>query len=230
MSSLQTIRLNDGTELDISEWLHDPLYSVADFTSGDQFKLDLFSYTRGQNVTRTQNTAPRIANELDTNITRKRLMNQDEAMVVYAITWELYQAEPTSPVYPPTLNNSAPAPMINGQDMAVLQAQTSVALKVGAGIKKPQVELPLGQLGMSIDTRSIASTQMPGLNTGCAGDATPANQQKLKIPVFIGGTGENARPGNTRVFHLEWYSQNPVVLLANGSARFTLDGLRKRPA
>lgn len=231
MSSLQSIRLNDGSTLDISEWLHDPLFSTADFTSGDQWKLDLFSYTRGQNVTRTSGTAPRIANESDTNITRKRMMNQDEAMVIYAVTYELFSREPEVAVYPPVLSNSAPAPLINGQDLATLQSQTYIELKVGAGIKKAQVELPFSQLGMSIDTRCQASTAVPGLHIGSAGEVTPANQQKFKIPVFVGGTGENARPGNTRVFHCEWKSQHPVTLLAaGGHARFYLDGLRKRPA
>lgn len=230
MSSLSSIRLNDGSQLDISEWLHDPLFSVADFTAGDQFKLDLFSYTRGQNVAATQSTARRIANESDTNLTRKRQMNQDEAMVIYAITYELSQAEPAPLVYPPVLSNSAPAPLNNAQDVAALQASTWIELKVGAGIKKPQVEIPLSQLGMSVDTRVHASTGLVGLHTGSAGEATPANQHKFKIPVFVGGTGENAQPGNSRVFHLTWRSHTAPAIVANGSARFYLDGLRKRPA
>lgn len=230
MSSLSTIRLNDGSTLDISEWLHDPLYSAADFTSGDQFNLDLFSYTVGQNVTRTSSTAARIANAGDTNLVRARQMNQDEAMVVYAIAWEMFQAEVSPQVFPPVLANSAPSPLINGQDLAVLQRDTLIELKVGAGIKKPQVELPLSQLGMSLDTRCSVSTGLAGVNIGSAGEATPANQQKFKIPVFVGGTGENARPGNSRVFHMQWKSLRPVTLLSNGSARFFLDGLRKRPA
>lgn len=229
MSNLSSIRLQDGSEIDISEWIHDPLFSAADFTAGDQFKLDLFSYTRGQNVARTASTAARTANEGDTNLTRKRQMNQDEAMVIYAIHYELFQAEPATLVYPPVLDNGAPAPLIGAQDLEALQQSTWVELKVGAGIKKPQVELPLSQLGMSIDTRTYASTGLPGLHIGSAGVATPANQAKFQIPVFVGGTGQNARPGNSRVFHMSWKSHTAPFLRASGSARFFLDGLRKRP-
>ena len=57
MSSLQSIRLNDGSTLDISEWLHDPLFSTADFTSGDQWKLDLFSYTTSGTNSTARSTA-----------------------------------------------------------------------------------------------------------------------------------------------------------------------------
>lgn len=230
MSAISNIRLQDGSVLDISEWLHDGLYSAGDFTSGDLFKLEMFSYTRGQNVTRTQNTAPRIANDRDTNLVRKRQMNQDEAIVVYALTYELFQREPDVPVYPPVLNNTAPAPLFNAQDLMTLQHNTWIELKVGAGIKKAQIELPLSQIGMSLDTRVHASTGLVGLHTGSAGHAVPSNQEKFKIPVFIGGTGENARPGNSRNFSLAWRSAAPVDLIAEGgSVRFYLDGLRKRP-
>lgn len=230
MSSLSKVRLSDGRELAVSEWLHDPRFSTALFAAGDNFRLDLFNYTKGNRVSRTANAPIRTATEADTNQTRKRMMNQDEALVVYAIAYELFQEEVSPQVFPPVLDNSAPAPLVSHPELGILQQELVLELKVGAGIKKPQVELPLAHIGMSIDTHCHTTALVPGAAIASAGSATPQNQHKLNLPVYIGGTGQNARPGNTRIFGVSLRSNTPPPITQNGSIRVTLDGLRKRPA
>ena len=106
MSSLNQIRLPDGTELNLSEWLHWPLYSTIEVGRADALRLEAFSYIRGGTVPRTTTLVARQATDADTNQVRKRKMNQDEALVVFAITYELFSlntqtgGSPAGPIAP----------------------------------------------------------------------------------------------------------------------------------
>jgi hypothetical protein len=234
MSSLNKVRLPGGVELNISEWLHWPVYSLVDFNLADAINLDAFTYTKGQNVPRTPTVAARTSTLNDTNQVRKAKMNQDEALVVFAITYELFASSGATEGSPPAA--VAPAPLFSGSNVRRLQGECTVELIVGEGIKKPQVESPLAWIGQGPGP-GLSATAQTTSQFGTGGKPTPLNQRRLNLPVFIGGTGQNAAPGNSRRFVLTFRSNYGAVgsssgyqaMDQSGSIRFWLDGLKKRP-
>lgn len=234
MSSLNKVRLPDGTELNISEWLHWPLYSSVDIGATDSIQLDAFSYVVGNQVPRSPNApAARLATRLDTNLVRARKMNQDEALVVFAITWELFgydgTTDPNSPSQP-----MAATPLVDPVDLRTLQRDLLVELKVGANIKKPQVGIPFEYIGQGIGRAEYVSGDAASVATGSGGYPTPQNQRVLNLPVYIGGFGESAKPGNSMTFFLRVRTPNGAstlpALKQDYAMRWWLDGLKKRPA
>lgn len=224
------VKLPDGTVLNLSEWLHWPLYSTIEFAAADAINLDAFSYNPGKPVPSTPGIARRTSTRRDTNLDRSRTMNQDEAIVIFAITYENFGlttvedgASPPNPV--------APAPLMDATDLRRMQRDLYVALKVGAGIKKPQVEAPFSWFGQSIAPVVGVSGDLASIHLGTAGEPTPQNQATLNLPVYIGGFGQNAVPGNSMVFVLNVWSVNGPIggMQQNISQRWWLDGLRRRP-
>lgn len=228
MSSLNKVRLPDGTELAISEWLHWPLYSTVEFAAGSPVRLDAFTYVRGNRVP-SSGIAGRNARRSDTNLVRAAKMNQDEALVVFSITYELFGLSDTEDVGGNTI---APAPLVDATDLRRLQRDLLVELLVGSGIKKPQIEAPFSWFSSGIGNEVFTSGDHAAIHLGQAGRPTPLNQSKLQLPVYIGGFGENAKPGNSMVFKLRTRSPAgpPANLTQNFRLRWWLDGLRKRPA
>jgi len=228
MSSLNQIRLADGTQLNLSEWLHWPLYSTVEAANTDAIRLNAFNYVKGQTVPHTQSLAARQATQSDTNMVRPGKMNQDEAQVVFAITYEMFGIA--------TLNGGSPAapvalePLVAATALRRLQEETVVELKVGANIKKPQVEVPFSYIGQGIGQHMAVTGDFANINIGTGGCPTPRNQRQLNLPVYIGGFGESARPGNSMAFHLTWRSTAAVTFGQDVRVRWWLDGLRKRPA
>lgn len=234
MSSLNTIRLPDGRELQISEWLHWPLYSTVEFDLSDSISLDAFSYIVGNIVPHSTAVAARQADEADTNQVRRRQMNQDEAQVVFAITYELFSLDSLNTSDSPALP-VAPEPLVGANVLRRLQFGLIIDLKVGANIKKPQVGVPFPWIGQGIGQSTYTSGDFNDVHIATGGVATPLNQRKLNLPVYIGGFGENARPGNSMSFFLR--TRTPSGPIAGAGApiqqirlRWWLDGLKKRPA
>lgn len=229
MSSLNSIRLPDGSQLNLAEWLHWPLYSTVEAASGDSIRLDAFSYVEGQIVPHTQTLAARQSTRSDTNMVRPRKMNQDEALVVFAITYEIFglttMTQDESPGIPIAFE-----PLVGSQALRELQLFTQVELNVGANIKKPQVGVPFAYIGQGIGQYMAVSGDFDDIDVGTGGHPTPKNQRQLNLPVYIGGFGESARPGNSMAFFLRWRSVGPVTAAQNVRVRWWLDGLRKRPA
>jgi hypothetical protein len=235
MSSLNKVRLPGGVELNISEWLHWPVYSTVEFGAADAIDVDAFSYVKGGRVARTATPAQRTATIADTNLVRKAKMNQDEALVVFAITYEIFADVNEVNTSPAEI--VAPAPMYSADNLRRLQAETTVELIVGAGIKKAQVEAPFAWIGQGIGTSVEMASGQSASQYGTGGRVSPLNQRRLNLPVVIGGTGQNAAPGNSRVFKLNWRSCLGAVgsatgyqaLNQGGNLRWWLDGLKKRP-
>lgn len=230
MSSLNAIRLPDGSEIQLSEWLHWPLFSVIEFATVDAVSLDAFSYTIGNTVPHTATVAARSANATDTNMVRAKAMNQDEAEVVFAITYELFgltTATAGSPAVP-----SAVFPLVSANVLRRLQVGLVVELKVGANIKKPQVGVPFSYIGQGIGQHAYCSGDLIQAHMGWGGDPVPRNQKQLNLPIYIGGFGENAKPGNSMAFFLRTRS-TPLIDGSDDQSlrlRWWLDGLKKRPA
>jgi hypothetical protein len=232
MSSLNTIRLADGTELQLSEWLHWPLYSVIEFAVSDAISLDAFSYNVGATVPHSGTIAARQATEADTNQVRAGKMNQDEAQVVFAITYEVFGLTTAVSNDSPSLP-LAPEPLTSANVLRLLQLGLIVELKVGANIKKPQIGVPFSYIGQGIGQSMYASGDFVALHIGQGGCPTPLNQRKLNLPVYIGGFGQNAKPGNAMAFFLRTRTPNGAVTTNNEQSirlRWWLDGLKKRPA
>lgn len=227
MSSLNQVRLTDGTVVEISEWLHWPLYSTADFGSADAVNVTLFSYVVGQPVAKTNTPAQREANGRDTNMVRKGKMNQDEAFIVMSLFWEPYAL--SSDTSEPT---QAPAPLMSAANLRRLQTALTYELVIGAGTKKADIELTHSMIPQSVGPRYSIAGDSAGTYVGTASECDPGAQYVLNLPVPIGGTGERALPGNSRTFKLRVRSYNGAVsgLTQNFSGRFWLDGLRQRPA
>jgi hypothetical protein len=227
MSSLNQVRLTDGTLVEISEWLHWPLYSSCDIGAADPVNVTLFSYVVGQPVAKTPTPAQREANDRDTNMVRKGKMNQDEAFIVMSLFWEPYAL--TSDSSQPT---EAPAPLMSAANLRRLQAALTYELIIGAGTKKADIELPFSVVPQSVGPRYSIAGDSAGTYVGTASECDPGSQYVLNLPVPIGGTGERAKPGNSRTFKLRLKSYNGAVpgLTQTFSGRFWLDGLRQRPA
>jgi len=232
MSSLNKVRLADGREFAISEVYHQPRFSTVELAAADSVNLRSFNYTPGQPVSRTPGIASRIATERDTNMIKRKAMNQDESLVVCAITFEVFGLSSASDS---SGDSIALAPMLSGTDLRRLQTQGIFALRVGAGIKKPQYDVPFAWLSQSVGMESYASDSgatSTHVDYGTAGEMSARNQEVLQLPIYIGGFGEHARPGNSMYFEGRFY--NPLGaftgLRQNVRIVFYLDGLSKRPA
>lgn len=233
MSSLNKVRLRDGTEVAIAEWLHQPRYSVCEFTSTSAVSLYLFNYVRGQPVSHIGTTA-RNATDMDTNMVKRKSMNMDEALIVMAITYEVFSLTDQTNGSGQTV---ALTPMISSVNLRRLQFQGLFELYVGANIKKPQFQCPFEWVRQSIGTPAWVSGDAGNIVTrtdyGTGGEISAKNQELLKLPIYIGGFGQQARPGNSMFFQGKF--SNPVTgaftgLTQDVQLRFHLDGLGKRPA
>jgi hypothetical protein len=228
MSSFNQIALADGTVLEMSEWLHWPVYTTVEIGANDKVNLAGYSYVVGNIVPHTSSLANRQATRLDTNLVRKNMMNQDEALIVMSFAHENFALTSSSIASPPAL--VAAQPLVAGQTLRELQVSTVVELMVGAGIKKPQVGVPYAYLGQGIGAKLFAAGDIAALAAGTAGEITTRNMQQLGLPVYIGGFGENAKPGNAMWFRLKIRSSSVLALDQNIRQRWWLNGLKKRPA
>lgn len=243
MSSLNKIRLEDGTELSVAEWLHQPVFSGMAIDHAQGIDLNAFNYVVGQPISANGASLRRNATESDTNIVRKRAMNQDEALIVFSITYEVFGASEAGADLSPTpsLEGYGEAPSVTAENLRRLQRDCMVELYVGAGIKKPQVQVPFSWIHQSIGSPSWmssytgvvdGSSNLSERSYGTGGVVSARNQELLKLPVYIGGFGENARPGNMMTFYLRFFSPNGVVKSLDQTLyiNWHLDGLKKRPA
>lgn len=232
MSSLNKVRLADGREFSISEVYHQPRYSTVEQAAADAVNLFAFNYTPGQRVSHSQTLASRVATERDTNMTKKKAMNQDESLIVRAITFEVFGLDSE---VDGSGNVIAAAPMLSGTDLRRLQTQAVFELYVGAGIKKPMYQVPFAWVSQSMGIESAASpagATATRLEYGTAGEMSAANQEMLALPIYIGGFGEHARPGNSMFFQAKFFSPTGAIVGLRQNVRllFVLDGLAKRPA
>lgn len=237
MTSLNRILMADGSEFALSEWLHQPVWSTIEFASTASVNLRAFNYRAGQNVS-SVGLPKRLATGIDTNLVRQRAMNQDEALLCFGITIEFFSMADVTFTVDQTVNTVTPAPALSGTDLRRLQRDLLLEVYVGAGLKKPQFDAPLGYFGSSMGITAAASGDntagtLLSLDHGTAGRASSTNQQQLTMPLYIGGFGDNAMPGNAMTFFAKVY--NPYGGAISGlrqsvRMRIVCDGLKKRPA
>ena len=229
MSSLNNVRLPDGTDVVMSEWLDQPVFSTMEFAATSAPNLDCFNYVVGGPVS-SVGLARRNATEADTNIVRPRSMNQDESMIVFGITPEFFALTNATVGSPP--ETVAFAPMLSGSDVRRLQTQLIFDLFVGDGIKKPMYQVPLEWLHQSIGAPGWCSGDFAAIDYGTAGVVSARDQERLKLPIYIGGYGQNAKPGNMMTFFVRVEAPNGAVVGLRQNVRIVwhLIGLKKRPA
>lgn len=240
MTSLNRILMADGSEFSLAEWLHQPVYTTIEFAASASVKLTAYSYRRGQPVASVGLTR-RNATDMDTNLVRQKAMNQDEALLCFGITVEYFALgdvtfETGEP--PATTHTVAPAPALTGTDLRRLQRDAMLEFFIGAGIKKPQFDAPLSYFGSSMGitaaaTGDAATTAPLNLDHGTPGRISAANQHQLSMPLYIGGFGDQAMPGNAMTFYAKFYNAFGGVfsgLRQSVRLRIVADGLKKRPA
>ncbi len=242
MTSFNNIRMADGKEFSIAEWLHQPVFSCIEFAAdAGVTKLRAFNYIRGQRVS-SIGLPKRNATEQDTNLVKAQAMNQDEALLCFSITMEIFGLTAVTTTTPALDLTIAPTPLLSGTDLRRLQRDCMLELFVGAGLKKPQLDAPFVYYGQSVGATIVASGDRGnaaagvaaiGLDYGTAGRVTAGNQNMLDLPIYIGGFGDQARPGNSMTFYAQF--SNPfggVIAGLRQAVRIFVvcDGLKKRPA
>lgn len=228
--SSQKIRLADGWEIDASEWLHQPRFSTGEFGSTASVNLVLFSYVVGQQVA-TNGLAKRSATDLDTNMVKRKGMAQDEAMIVFAVTFDIYGLS-DAPDYG-GVNVAASPPEYSAINLRRLQRNLVFSLLVGADITKPMLGVPFSEIAQSMGPVGYASGvgATDTLDQGTSGVVSGKNQRTLDLPIYIGGYGEDNAIGNSMQFQANLYNPDGPVegLTQDTRVRIVLDGLTKLP-
>jgi hypothetical protein len=227
--AINNIRLPDGTELKLDEWLHYPIFSTIEYAAFSKVNLLAFTYVTGQNVP-TIGLPPRTADDADTNQTVRTRTNQDEALVIYSMTNEFFGlsgADVTPSVSPTAIVNAAAlAPTVSRHVQLVLQRDILAELFVGANINKPQLRVPLSRLSQSIGpvihgTSTAVAAPLGAPDLGTQGEVCSSNQWRLELPIYI---------ESDRVFKVRMSS--PAAMLDMNQhirQRIWLDGMKRRP-
>jgi len=219
--AIKTIRLPDGTELVIDEWLHWPTYSVMEFAAAVKLDLRAFTYVQGNQVS-SQGLTRRTATEADTNQVVKSQMNFDESLLVYAITYEPFAL---SSATASTTIAQSPTPVISAINLLRLQRDVMVDLFVGARQQKPQYRSPFSFVAQGLGAPAWTPGDRPtagmAFQYGTGGYPTPENERRLALPLYI----QSKQPFNLRV-----YSETAMTDLDQDvRLRWYLDGLKRRP-
>lgn len=231
--AVKEIRLPDGRNVVIDEWLHWPLYSTVEFAGGASINLRAFSYVRGQRVpvAGTIPGSPRLATAADTNMAQRQQMAFDESFVMYSITYEAFAApvKVRDEEDPPEITDVfSSGGEILGSDLRALQRDLMIELILGAGQTKPQLRYPFSFVPQSVGAQAFASSFAGGppavsANVGTGGAIHSGNQRRLELPINI---------PSQRQMYLRVYAPTGTVAGLQTSAirlRFWLDGMKRRP-
>lgn len=227
MAAFKKIRLPDGSDIIIDEWLHEPLYSTVEWAAGSIVNLRAFTYIQGQRVP-SQGLAARTATESDTNITTRTRFNHDQAFLTYSLTWELFALSDAFADDPANTILQSPAPIVSGTNLRRLQRELVVEVLLGANIDKPQARAPFSWYGQGVGAAATSSGDSGGVATlafsyGTGGRVSPKTQRSWKLPIFIHAD----RVLTTRIRSYRPTGDSPFT--QDMSARFYLDGLKRRP-
>lgn len=243
--AIQTIKLPDGRTVEISEWLHWPLYSTIEGQGGinagadplglgvgASIDLRLFTYVVGARIPQAGTVsvgATRTATESDTNNNAKARMNQDQAMLVFSMTYEMFALDDDTDVPGLPNNIQGVEPALVGSNLRRLQRDCMYELFVGANIIKPQARAPLAYYGQGLGAPAwgsgdalVLGAQTLNLNYGTAGPPVPSNQRRWQLPVYIHSDRVMYARLNSPVGQIQGLSQD-------WSFRGYLDGMLRRP-
>lgn len=202
------IRDQDGQEITLGLAVPIPYYSTAEFGSDIDPRLDLFGYVVGDPVP-SAGTVPspnRTATISDTNVTSAGMLDTDQMLDVYAISYELFGLTNT-PVVTQTNTPFVSAPAVASYNVRRLQRDIVVALKTTALSTKVQARYPLSQVaqGVGPDIMGVLGSTAPAAGgpgasnpVGVGGSVNPAASTRWRIPVRILGGME---------YSVEFYSE-----------------------
>ena len=238
--AIEKLRLADGTEINVEEWLMWPLFSSGlgqgNLNGGAPFvgaggQLRLFEYVIGDNLPQLGNPAgaPFQAGVTDTNQVVRGKINHDEGFICFNLTYEAFALD-ADPEYGPAPEIiSAPQPMLSGTNLRRLQTQMLLELTVGAGITKPRVSAPLEYYGQHIGPTTAASGDILddaganiALDFGTGGPVSPHNTRRWHLPVKI--------DANRDMFAALRSPGGEIIGMdQDWRIRVYLDGLKRRP-
>jgi hypothetical protein len=232
--AIKQIRLPDSTVIEIDEWLTWPAFSSFEANSASAIKVRLFSYVVGQRLPAAgiPVTGRRDATITDTNWLAKSRVNHDEAYIFYSQTYEFFALENSAPYAnaPPDLQ--ATSPVFKSTNLALLQRDMMVEMRVGADIEKPQASCPLSYLGQGVGASAAGSGDALLISQGAAvalelqyatgGCVSPRNQRQWQLPIYV---------HSDRVFHVDISTPaGPVPGLDQDFLmRVYVDGMKRRP-
>jgi hypothetical protein len=226
--AIKKVRLPDGSDVVIDEWLHWPQFSTVEFAAASNVSLRAFTYVQGQRVPQQGAVAggARTSTSTDTNQVARARMNHDEAFLAYSITYEHWGLTADEIATTPTATTVAPVPVLSPMNLRRLQRDLVISLFVGAGINKPQFRAPFSWIGQGPGAPAYTSGDGVAAGTafsyGTAGCPSPKDQRTWQLPVFI---------QSDRVMYLQLASFPGAIadLTQDVRLRFYLDGLKRRP-
>jgi hypothetical protein len=237
MDTIVNIRLPDGTELTLGDWVDKPVFSAVMFLTGfTDPVLEAFGYNVGEPVPATSNATVKITStEADTNIAAAGGNVSTEELLIYAIKPEYFELQTTGTVT--DLTTAAPRlpgqpvmrPTTLGKINLALMLRLRVSEKVYADAGSAYFNTGFGVFGMGqLLSQAAAGTARTYANAGWpAQDAV----RSFAVPQHIGGTEKYTVqwlnwPGNTINFTDEGQA---IITGLTVYARTYLDGMRKRP-
>ena len=227
--AIRSVRLPDGTDVVIDEWLDWPQYSTVEFAAGAQLnKFQAYTYLVGQRVPQIGALTVRNATVADTNQVVRARMNQDESFLIYSLTYDIFGlSDSVIEAASPTPLTVAAVPALSGLNIRKLQRDLIVEILVGAGITKPSLRYPLSWIGQGPGVKpygSFGTPESPAIfsvgSASCYGPA-PQSQRTLALPIYV---------HNDRRFVLQMTSY-PGALDTDQDVRIRwhITGLKRRP-
>lgn len=238
MDTITRVRLPNGTEMYLEDWVDRPIFSTIDtLTSWTDQVIAFFTYAAGEQVPGTNNaTAFRTATERDTNIAVAGGNVSTEEMLVYALKPEYFELQ-TNASTPTDLSSAsirlAGQPIIRPSILGVLFLITNLRLKIS---QKAYAEggtgyFPTG-FGVSYSGQGAQNTAV-ATPRGYATSGVPQGTavKAFAVPHHIGGTEKyQAELRNYFGATVQYFDENVVeVPRCVVQIRLYLDGMRKRP-
>ncbi len=233
--AIEKLRLPDGNEVVIDEWISIPRFSVIEFGADRDVNLRAFSYLIGNPIPQ-QGTIPaafagRNATETDTNQTTRTRINRDQAFLVYSMTYEIFALDDSEiPASSPTGTLVAGAPAYSSLNLRRLQRDLVVSLQLGADKAKPYARFPFSWMGQGVGAPAYTSGDIVAagiaFSYGTGGPISPKSQRSWRLPVLI---------ASDRVFTVivesERSPRDTSNILGDQATRLRLylDGLNRRP-
>lgn len=234
--AIEKIRMPDGSEVIIDEWISIPRYSTIEFGDDVDVNLRAFTYVVGSRVPQ-QGTIPaaftnRNATETDTNQTTRTRINHDQAYLAYSLTYEVFALDDaTIPDGSPTGTLVAGAPVVAALNLRRLQRDLLISLTIGANIDKPQARFPFSWMGQGPGAPAYTSGDVVSAGVAFSygtggGRPSPKNQRSWRLPVWI---------ASDRVFYVQVASKRSprdATTPRHTQAirlRLYIDGLNRRP-
>lgn len=229
INQITKIRLQDGTEVGLTDWSSRPIYSTIDLLSGfvDE-EIRAFSYIESETVASSANLAAaarRVATLRDTNIDSRSELASTEEYMVYSIEVEMSQFVLVGSAFQ-TSEAGLPTPV--GPVVALAHQALVLELEVS---EKAFPQMGLGFFGTGFGPQIMATSAAAARTYANNGVPSREAVYEQPIPVHLGGTEDYSiivhNPGGGAVTFRD--DTGATDLDAILQLRILLCGLHKRP-